>query len=378
MDVVFYLPLFLIVYTWAVYPALLWCRAVLFRTSADSTNRGCNPPSITVVLTVHNEERLIRRRLDNLGALEYGGQLSFLVVSDGSTDETEKIVEAYAERDSRVQLRRTQRVGKSAAQNQALLGVTSEFIFLSDADCLFSAGFLDATLNHFRDDRVGCVTGNLLLVTEHGNVASSLGLYWNFERLLRGLESASGLLATASGQCMAIRRSAFSPFESIYGDDCVVPLDMAIRGYRTVYASEAVAYGSMPDTSEGELKARIRMTTRNLTGTFSRRALLNPFRFPGHAWALISHKLFRWFTPLFLLWWLAGSICLASRGRVFLIALIGQLAMYVLAGAGWIVDLSGRRAWPVTSQAYSFVLANVGFSLGLVGAIQRRRISAYK
>ncbi len=379
MNLLFYVPLCLLVYTWFGYPLLLWIRSVLFGVSSPLPEiQACNLPSITVVVTVHNEERLIRRRLDNLASLDYSGDLRFLIVSDGSTDETDRIVEDFRKVDSRVRLFRAPHIGKSAAQNQALLQVTSEFVFLSDADCLFSAGYLRATLQCFAWPRVGCVTGNLLLVTEEGTVATSLGLYWKFERLLRRLESASGLLATASGQCMAVRRAALSPFESVYGEDCVVPLDMALKGYLTVYAGEAIAYGSMPHTSQGELKARIRMTTRNLTGMVSRKALLNPLYFPGLAWALISHKLLRWFTPIFLVWWLAASVTLVPRGGVFLGALLGQTALYLLAGAGWFVDLSGRRAWPFLSQAYSFVLANIGFSLGLVGAVRRHRITVYK
>src|SRR5262249_20694216 len=152
-------------------------------------------PRIAVLLTVHNEEKCVRKRLENLASLDYPGPLCFVVVSDGSTDRTDEIVEEFLQKDRRFRLHRTERLGKSGAQNHALANVDDDVVVLADADCMFSADYLSATVRYFSDPRIGCVTGNLILLTAEGNIAPSLGLYWNFERLLRNLESAAGLLA---------------------------------------------------------------------------------------------------------------------------------------------------------------------------------------
>jgi cellulose synthase/poly-beta-1,6-N-acetylglucosamine synthase-like glycosyltransferase len=333
---------------------------------------------VTVAVTVHDEEELIRKRLKNLSDLVYPGTADFLIISDGSTDRTESIVQEVADRDSRFRLLRTDRLGKSGAQNAGLATLGSEIAVLSDASCSFAPDYLQKTARYFADPQIGCVTGNLILVQGDGTMATSLGLYWRFEKILRDLESDLGVLATASGSCMAVRLNSFTAIDPIYGDDCVIPLDLALKGKRTVYADDVIAYDTMPDTAEGELRARNRMTLRNITGTLSRRQLLNPIRFPGVACALISHKLLRWLTPLFLIWLLMATLAMAPRGHFYLIVLLGQLVFYMLALAGWLRDRSGKTVWPIASQAYSFLIANLGFLLGLRDAMGRRRITAYR
>ena len=74
-------------------------------------------PSVTILLTVHNEATNIGRRLQNLLEQDYpSGRFDILVASDGSTDGTDDIVHTFATAGP-VRLVRTDRVGKSAAQN---------------------------------------------------------------------------------------------------------------------------------------------------------------------------------------------------------------------------------------------------------------------
>ena len=377
MIVLFIIPLFLIAYTWVGYAVALWIVRMT-RGPMTIAEDASALPSMTVVVTVHNEEALIGKRLQNLSDLVYAGKADFLIISDGSTDRTESIVQQFATRDPRFRLLRTERLGKSGAQNVGLATLGSEIAVLSDASCSFAPDYLEKNARYFANPQVGCVTGNLILVQGDGTMATSLGLYWRFEKMLRDLESDLGVLATASGACMAIRLDSFTTIDPIYGDDCVIPLDLALKGKRTVYADDAIAYDTMPDTAAGELRARNRMTLRNITGTLSRPQLLNPIRYPGVAWALASHKLLRWLTPLFLIWLLLATLAMVPRGDFYVVILLGQVAFYVLALAGWLRDRSGKSVWPIASQAYSFLVANLGFLLGLRDAIGRRRVTAYR
>src|SRR4051812_27561140 len=108
MKLVFYVPLVLIVYTWLGYPlCLLIMRFARRATTRDTSKQGFPPSSITILVTVHNEEKLIRSRLENLTRLESHDNLRFLIVSDGSTDQTDAIVNDVVKRDRRFQLFRT-------------------------------------------------------------------------------------------------------------------------------------------------------------------------------------------------------------------------------------------------------------------------------
>ena len=60
-------------------------------------------PAISIMIPAHNEEMVIAKTLDALLNLNYPhGKIEFLVINDGSTDDTANIVETVASRDSRV------------------------------------------------------------------------------------------------------------------------------------------------------------------------------------------------------------------------------------------------------------------------------------
>src|ERR1700693_1411453 len=82
----------LIIFAYAGYPICLYFRA---RFWPRSVRRANILPRVTIVLAVHNEEKNLPRKLLNLAALDYpADRLEVIVIPDGSTDETNKIISA--------------------------------------------------------------------------------------------------------------------------------------------------------------------------------------------------------------------------------------------------------------------------------------------
>jgi len=121
------------------------------------------------------------------------------------------------------------------------------------------------------------------------------------------------------------------------------------------------------------------MTLRNWQGTWTRRELLNPFRSPGYALALWSHKLLRWLSPVFLSTaTVSSALLLATQPSFITLAAFVPFAMlFALAGLGWFL-LHRRFRIPGAGTAYSFVLANAAFLVGVWRAMTGRQIHAYR
>jgi cellulose synthase/poly-beta-1,6-N-acetylglucosamine synthase-like glycosyltransferase len=335
-------------------------------------------PSLTVLVTVHNEVGRIQKRLDNIFQCEYPEDKSNVVVaSDGSDDGTDDVVLAYG--DSRVRLIRVERCGKTGAQNRAMEAIDSDIVVFTDADVEFDRHFLKKVVREFDDPRVGAATGHLLFVTNTSNdVSKSQGLYWNYELLLRRLESRLGILAVSSGSCLVLRRNLFCPMAEEFGDDCIVPLDIVRQGYKVVFAEGAYTYDEMQSEISSELRARTRMTLRNWQCTWNAPSLLNPFKHTGVAFSLWSHKILRWLSPFFVillvlssnLWALSGgewlSLVLAGLTHVFIILVI----------LGWFAQSKGKKIIG-TSVAFSFMLANYGFLVGVLQALAGGKVRSY-
>jgi cellulose synthase/poly-beta-1,6-N-acetylglucosamine synthase-like glycosyltransferase len=332
-------------------------------------------PSVTILLTVHNEEKRIANNLQNLVALDYDpGRLEIIVASDGSTDRTNEIVRQCVG-SLPVKLLVFDRLGKSEAQNRAIAQAQGEIVVFTDAECILETNYLRELVRPFLLKEVGCVTAHLRIASGTGAVARNQGYYWSYELKLRELESQLGILAVASGQAMAVRRSAFVSMPPDVGEDCIIPLDVVLQRLRVVHASTALATDTMEDDPLSEYRARVRMTLRNWTGTWRRAALLNPIRYPGYAFALWSHKILRWLSPFFLI--VIGLISMAFiRDPLLWLLPMLTLLFFTLAALGWVGQALGFTL-PLTGTIYSFCLANVGFLVGLTKALVGSSVVSY-
>jgi len=333
-------------------------------------------PSVTVLLTVFNEEKKVAERIKNILECFYPpDKLDILVASDGSTDNTDRIVSSFQKKNVKL-FRPKIREGKTATQNQAVKQTDSDIIVFTDAATRFDKNFLMELVQPFSVPEVGGVDGHLqFLIKKEMNIARSQGLYWSQELKVRALESKLGILAVASGACLAVRRSLFRPMPPTVGEDCVIPLDVVSQGFKMIHSESALAYDFLENNPEKELKTRIRMTLRNWQGTWAYPHLLNPFKYPGLAFSLWSHKILRWLSPFFLMGWLTSSF--------YLLFLEGSLSgmpavFFVALGIIGSVSNSHKKSAPLASQIYSFCFANLGFFLGVVQAISGKKITKYR
>jgi len=365
-----------VAYTWAGYTCILWALTRIIRR--PRTRQDCEQPHISIIVACYNEGARIASKLNDCLALQYPHQkLEILVASDGSTDATEQIAEEFAARDARIRLLRSGgRTGKSGVQNLAAAQARGDILLFTDAETQTQPNLLEQIAEDFADPRIGLVAPVVQFGRFDDAVSKSQGFYWRFELLLRQFESDLGILATASGAALAVRRSVFRPIPAEYGDDCIIPLDVCLDGYRVLQDPRCIVSDEMPHSISGELRVRVRMTARNWSGILSRPALLNPFRFPATAWGLVSHKFLRWMTPFFLMAMLIANAWLAARGRLVPI-FFAQCCFYLCALVGW--RWSGtqgyRRAF---GYPFAFCLANLGFLLGILKSIRGQKIFAYK
>jgi cellulose synthase/poly-beta-1,6-N-acetylglucosamine synthase-like glycosyltransferase len=374
-ELLYRIAALLLAVTWLVYPAALFILSRSRRLYPAKRNHpaGNAPRSVTALVVAWNEEKEIGARVRNLARQKCAGlPLGIFVASDGSSDST--LSEAVKAAPGRVVARHFPRRGKSATLNLAMREICDEIVILSDADTDFAPDCVERLLEPFTDPEVGCVTGTMISRDGSLPLSKDQGLYWRFENHLRLCESENGILVTAAGACMALRRELFEPLAPTRGDDCMIPLDIARKGYRIVHAPGAVAFDTFPASLRGEIRARTRMTARNIAGIFDRPELLNPLRHPGYAASLWFHKIFRWLTPLFALMLLCTSVSFAGQHPL---SLTLELMYFILAGVGGSCTAFRRPVPRAAAAAFSFLVANVGFAAGIVRWIGGKEITVF-
>jgi len=357
-----------LVYTYVGYPLLVGVLARLFPMKVREDDAYL--PTVTACIPVYNVASYLPAKLDSLIALDYpADKLEILIYSDGSTDETDDIARAYAARDSRVKLIKSEtRSGKPVGVNRMLDVATGEVLLMTDARQPLVPGALRALVEKLADPRVACVSGNLVLRGEAG-----AGAYWRYENWIRLREARFRGMVGVTGPIYAIRRADMAklPLDVIL-DDMWVPMRLRLEGRTILFAEEAIAY----DDAFGD-KREYGRKVRTLAGNYQLFALLPallvPFRNPSW-FEIFSHKLLRLVCPFALVALLVASMSAAmtnsAEGPVMLYGLrpllAGQAAFYLFAllgGAGG--RILGRPGSKLGSLCRTFVVLNTAAVVGL-------------
>ncbi|TGO03180.1 hypothetical protein PN36_11510 [Candidatus Thiomargarita nelsonii] len=88
---------------------------------------------ITVVMPAYNAEKYIAEAIESILNQTFQ-DFEFIIVNDGSTDNTLKIIDQYAAQDRRIRLVQTDHVGGGAARNAGVKVAKSDWIAMMDAD----------------------------------------------------------------------------------------------------------------------------------------------------------------------------------------------------------------------------------------------------
>jgi glycosyltransferase involved in cell wall biosynthesis len=104
-------------------------------------------PTFSVVIATYNYGRFLGRAIRSV--LEQRAELELIVVDDGSTDDTEKVICDYAS-DSRLRPFRTENGGQARAKNHGVAEARGEFVAFLDADDYWLPEKLSRQLSLFR------------------------------------------------------------------------------------------------------------------------------------------------------------------------------------------------------------------------------------
>lgn len=375
MKVVFWLAVLSIVYTYVLFPVLLWVRSKIRPRPIALSDET---PSVSMVICAYNEALSIRSKLENTLALDYPPScLQVIVASDGSDDATNAIVEEFADRG--VRLLALPRKGKIPTLNAAVASATGDVLVFSDASNIYARDAIRQLVRPLADPTVGCVAGDQRYTGDSATGASTDGerAYWSIDRKLKEWGSAAGSATSATGAIYAIRRSLFRPVPLGVTDDFVISTRAIAAGYRLIFAGEAAAYERVAAKSDVEFRRKVRVITRGLGGVIAVRALLDPRRYGFYSLQLFSHKILRRFVVIPLLVLLPASLLLWNAGNLYRACGAAQLVFYAAAVCGGLCERAGIRVPKLAGVPFYFCLVNTAALLGILNVVRGRQIDRW-
>jgi cellulose synthase/poly-beta-1,6-N-acetylglucosamine synthase-like glycosyltransferase len=327
MRIIFWFSFLFIVYTYIGYPLiiLIWSKI-----AAKQVNKKYIEPKVSIVIASYNEENFIGRKIENCLLLDYPKEkLEIIVVSDGSNDQTNKIVKGFECEGIRF-FSYEGRKGKAYALNMGISRCENEIIFFTDARQILRSDSLKELVANFNDPKVGAVSGELILLDPAGKIEKKgIGLYWKFEKWMRKRESQIHSVLGATGSIYACRKNIVEriPSETIL-DDMLIPFRGILKGYRSIFESKAVAYDKVTRDIRREFKRKVRTLSGNYQLLMIEPNLMNPFENPV-LFQLVSHKLARLFVPFAMIILFFSNLFLG--GFMYKSILVLQISFYFFA-----------------------------------------------
>lgn len=228
-------------------------------------------PRVSVVIPAWNEEVGILNTVKTVLKSKYRN-LEIVVINDGSTDGSDKLMKEFVEKYNREVPRGPNKIeiiyhykengGKGRALNFGVGLSSGEIIMSIDADCVLLPDTVGNFVKYFENKDVMAAVGNVKI----GNTKKLLGtvqyLEFLFSFYFKKADSLFKTIYIIGGAAGAFRRKVFDQIGYYSHKNITEDIDLSVRiqqaGMRIVYAADAVVYTEGASTLHGLMQQRLR------------------------------------------------------------------------------------------------------------------------
>lgn len=212
-----------------------------------------NQLSVSICVPAYNEEKNIRQILTAL-LKQKVSQIhinKIVVISSGSTDRTNEIVQEMQKKSSKIMLITEKvRTGKAAAINKFLRIINDDVIVIESADTIPKSEAIEKLCRPFLHDKKIGMTGGAPIPVNDPNtfIGYIIHSWWWFHRNIPRF-----------GEIIACKNILKSIPESSAVDEAFIQADLVKKGFKVIHVDEAQVHNKGPETVGDLIKQRRRI-----------------------------------------------------------------------------------------------------------------------
>ena len=232
------------------------------RKRAQSTST----PKVSIIVPCYNEEKTVGGTVESLLALNYPKEkLQIVLVNDGSTDNTAKVMNQYASHPQITVINQTN-AGKHAALNAGItISADAELVGCLDADSFVEADALKEMLACFDNKKVAASTAAMSVHEPKNFLEHMQNAEYIMGIALRHILSVVNGIYVTPGPFSLYRREVVMPLGGFRNGHNTEDMEMALRiqkaGYIISSAPLARVFTKTPRSVPSLVKQRTRWTT---------------------------------------------------------------------------------------------------------------------
>lgn len=380
IKTILFVCFFLLFHSYALFPFLLKLLSRNKKQNENCYQLNDDLPTVAILLAVFNEEQVIEEKIRSTFDTKYPiDKIKFFIGSDSSTDNTNEIVQRFAEKYPIHLEIFPGRTGKSGIINRLAEIASEEVYILTDANVFFNADTIYQLVKHYKNQEIAQVGGNILnpvfksdgisfqeksYLTRENNIKFQEGLIW-------------GAMIGAFGGCYSIRGSYYMPVpQNFLMDDFYISMSVLENKKKAINELDAHCFEDVSNKIEEEFRRKVRISAGNFQNLNRYKGLLWP-PFTGIAFCFLSHKVIRWYGPILLLLAFLCSLVLCFFSNYYSFFVLLQILLF----SSPILDKALKSVGihiKLLRFATHFVLMNVALLKGLIWYIQGVESNVWK
>ena len=232
----------------SLYITIVWISFLHLYEPRDHKKK--ETPEVTIVIPAYNEEKGIKKTIISAFNLDYPkNKLKIVVVNDGSTDKTRKIVESLKKKYN-FTLINTKNQGKAAALNIALAKCKTELFACLDADSYVKEDSLKRMVKHFEDKNMGATISSIMVDKPKNLYEKLQRMEYIIAVITRKLMGFIKTLSVTPGVLSVYRTKILSKIggfdEKSLTEDFEIAMRLKFYGYDIDIETSALTYTSVP------------------------------------------------------------------------------------------------------------------------------------
>jgi cellulose synthase/poly-beta-1,6-N-acetylglucosamine synthase-like glycosyltransferase len=333
--IVFSISLFCLLHSYVFFPVILDILSSGKKVNSNIfSQEDADLPTVSILLAVYNEEKVIEQKIKSTFNTGYPlHKIEFLIGSDASTDETNIIISNLASKYPQIKLVHFEgRTGKSGIINNLAAQAANDIFILTDANVFFKEDTIYQLVKHYKNPEMALVGGNIINTRfKKDGISLQEKKYLSRENKIKYQEGILwGAMIGAFGGCYSVRKNYYAPVPPMFFmDDFYITMNVLEHGGKALNELDAQCHEDVSNKSSEEFRRKVRISIGNFQN-FGRYAHLLWPQFTGLAFAFLSHKVFRWLGPFFIILLLVSSIFLAMQTLLFQVFFAGQVLLMII------------------------------------------------
>jgi cellulose synthase/poly-beta-1,6-N-acetylglucosamine synthase-like glycosyltransferase len=215
-------------------------------------------PTVSIIVPVKNGEKTLKKCIDSILNLNYPNY-ELIIVNDGSTDNTQKILEEYKDK---IKIINTQGVGPSKARNLAVKQAKGELVAFTDSDCIVDKEWLNELVKCFKiEENLAGVGGEQLSPQDESNFGKIVNNFMHSIGIIEYVKDEKEVVFTQHNPtCNSIyKKEVFEKLgvfkEGLWpGEDVEFDYRVTKTGYKLLFNPKAIVYHYRPQNIKKFIK----------------------------------------------------------------------------------------------------------------------------